>query len=64
MGNVSNPKNDSKVWKSGPNVKHRTKTMQGCIVCTSDHKTMHDDGLDTEKPKRKSYFVEKERRGI
>ena len=35
--------------------------MQGHLVCTSDHKTMHDDGVGTEKCKRKSYFVEKER---
>ena len=35
--------------------------MRGHLVCTLDHKTMYGDGAETEKPKRKSYFVEKER---
>ena len=65
MSNVSQPKNDSKVWNSELNVRYQTKTVQGHLVCTSNHKTIHGDGVGTEKRKRKSYFVEKrERRGI
>ena len=61
MSNVSQPKNDSKIWNSEHNVRCQTETMQGHLVCTSDHKTMHGDGVETEKLKSKSYFVEKER---
>ena len=46
---VSQPKNDSKVWNSGRNIRYQTETMRGHLICTS------------EKRKRKSYFVEKER---
>ena len=47
-------KNDSKVWNSEPNVRHQTEAVRGHLVCTSDHKTMHDDGVETEKLKTKS----------
>ena len=60
MSNASQLKNDSKVWNSGLNVRYETETVQGHLVCTLDHKTMHGDGVGTEKL-RKSYFVEKER---
>ena len=61
MSNVSQPKNNSKVWNPESNVGYRTETMQGHLVCTSDNKTMHGNGVETKKLKRKSYFVEKER---
>ena len=61
MSNVSRPKNDSIVWNSEPNVRYQTETVRGHLVCTSDHKTMHVDGVETERLTRTSYFVEKER---
>ena len=49
MKKVSQPKK----WFQGldlePNVRYQTETMQGHLVCTSDHKTMHGDGVETEK---------------
>ena len=61
MSNVSQPKNDSNVWNSEPKVRYRTETVRGHLVCTSDHKTTHGHGVESEELKRKSYFVEKER---
>ena len=43
----------AKKWFQGldlqPNVRYQTETVQGHLVCTSDHKTMHGDGVETEK---------------
>ena len=59
MSNVSQPKNYSKVWNSESNVRYRTETVGGHLVCRSDHKTINGYGVETEKLKRKSYFWKK-----
>ena len=59
--NTLKPSNDSKIWNCEANIRCRTKTVKEHFKSEKGELMMHTDAIATERAKRGTYFVEKEK---
>ena len=62
MANALQPSNNSKVLNSEASIPFRTEVVRDHFMKSRDLKTMHDDGISTEKIRRGTYFIENEKK--
>ena len=61
LTNTLQPSNKSKIWNCQANTRCRTSTVKEHFHSKKGEKTMHRDAIATQKSKRGTYFVQKEK---